>query len=685
MQSVPSTPPAQASSTLASTTHSSGGHVTARKSPPPPKINLDDCKPTFATTAFVFTSSRTLRSSPPMSSVFTSPNGSPSSPPDTASSSRSNLSSRPSLSGFQLAKHSQGALDTRCVVGPNMRAAGFVPLAHNLSPMTHSQHGSRDAYTPSLNTGAVPTPNDPPPFPPIMFVRTRAPMWEYQREMGWADANRHIIAVDSSNARSVPQQIPGTAISLSLSPSIRPSSSTISTSASSSSSNVFSVPSSAATSMTSLSSVRSHEGSICDAVSQSDLKANKIYRIGSHTPPPRPCLQPVDGYPFPRTPSRKFISSSSSPKSSVDSFTTASEGLLAGNSKASTVCADDPEPASAASPRVPFHSHSRSYTTPATTAVSSSLVEKLSTPPSLWQAPPPSGQKVRAQTTALSLTELCDRSPQAWVTYSDPLGYAAPNDLLSVPGHKERGRGRSRTYTGDHRRGRRDGEKFLVDAETKENANPLEPPVVLSPDVEAMRLRTDTRANVDDKEGQDVCAALCLQDKGWAREHNARYQTGEDELRIGDHERHLPSRAQYGYSSFTFPPNIRRNSLSTPHRLGDKDSDPNFLDKVAKERDRGQQHKEKLSRGIDALVQMHRDRDREQARLSEREHCIERKFDPEADKVKAGNDDEIDVVLELEKDWEKSKKLHRRHKERRSSASHPVESSKAEALDPYIV
>jgi len=264
---------------------------------------------------------------------------------------------------------------------------------------------------------------------------------------------------------------------------------------------------------------------------------------------------------------------------------------------------------------------------------------------------------------------------------------SSTSDVASTSSRNERGRGRSRTYTGDSRRGRRDREKRL-EGGTKENALPLEQVTTVGLGLDLECMQTKIRSGVADGRDDDLCAASCLQDKERTRENKLKgFNAGEDRPQSNDCERHLPSRAQFGYSSFTFPPTTRRNSASAPH-LGDggHDIEPhNPTSTQPRERER-EHHRDKLSRGIDALVQMHRDRDREQARLSEREHFIERKLDPEADKVKAGKDDEIDVVSELEKDWEKSKKLQQRrsHKERRKSNGLPAESPKMKALDPII-
>ncbi|TCD70493.1 hypothetical protein EIP91_003254 [Steccherinum ochraceum] len=689
----------------------------SRKSPPPTKINLDDCKLLFATTAntsnntslnpssaFVFTSSRTLRpsapindSSPSVSSVF-APSSAPSSPSVSPPTPHSRHASRPSLSTSQLAKHSQGALDARCTVGPNMRAAGFVPLSHTFTPASQS-HTPQDQLTSSPSTTSYPTPSDPPPFPPIMFVRTRSPTWE----LGWGDAQ-----YQSSNltARLFSPQAP-TSCSVSPSPSVVPSSSANSSHPFSSLFNIFSTPSSVSTSLTSLPSESSLPELDHDSVARElESAVNTVYRLRSRTPPPAP---PVDGYPFPLTPPRKHESSeSSSPKSSFSgtSFATASEGLLAPKPRLPLdVCAAEnpsfPEISSPSPPRSVYSgAHSRSHTAPAAPVTVASSprvlqVRKLPTPPSFRQtlAVPelPLGSKALTTACQLSLTELCDRSPKAWVSYSDCLGGvpSSVSDSTSMSTHSEISRARSRTYTGDSRRGREEKEKRL-DGGRKENVIPFG---VLDTDPSPTPLsHSKTGYEVVNSGVEDMLyAALALQDEQilWEKERQRTKfgKSGEEQLDSKDRDRHL-STIQHGYSSFSFPPNRRRNSTAMPHRLGERDPDCDYEEQkklafaqVYLEHEREQKHyREKMARGIGALVQMHRDRDREQARLSEREHCLH----PGADKVKAGNDDEVDVVSELEKDWEKSQSQHRKRSHHQDRRRPNMESSTATELPPLL-
>ncbi|KAJ8463459.1 hypothetical protein ONZ51_g10249 [Trametes cubensis] len=189
--------------------------VPRRKSPPPTFINLDDCKPILSTTtantstnssingqtAFVFTSSRTLRALQrqeengfqpltPGSSVASSP-ATP--PTPSSSSSSSGPRHRAQLTLSQLTRHSEGAIDARSLIGPKMRAAGFVNLPHTLGH--RSGQGSIDAPFPTSSLFPVsaqfpPTPSDPPKFPPIVFLNptmvATLPMWEYQLDPQWS-------------------------------------------------------------------------------------------------------------------------------------------------------------------------------------------------------------------------------------------------------------------------------------------------------------------------------------------------------------------------------------------------------------------------------------------------------------------------------------------------------------------
>ncbi|KZT13159.1 uncharacterized protein LAESUDRAFT_746495 [Laetiporus sulphureus 93-53] len=198
-----------------------------RRTPPPPPINLDDCKgppripatrssasPTStskASTSFVFTSSR-LHLVPGYASHPPAP-CSPMSPlADIGSTSAASAGqrSRPALTQHQLAKHSEGAIDARTILGPNMRAAGFVHLAQAVASSPHHQAQRTPSSPPSTPSAGHPTPTDPPPFPPIMFLSptavTKTPLWDYQRgeyERGaaWPMGSKEVARLSGVNTR----------------------------------------------------------------------------------------------------------------------------------------------------------------------------------------------------------------------------------------------------------------------------------------------------------------------------------------------------------------------------------------------------------------------------------------------------------------------------------------------------
>ncbi|RPD62002.1 hypothetical protein L226DRAFT_523341 [Lentinus tigrinus ALCF2SS1-7] len=196
------------------------------KAIPPTFINLNDCKPILSTTstntgnnssangatAFVFTSSRTLRAlQDEETSSFRrlSPGSippSPSTPSTSASDGSLHLArSRASLTLSQLVKHSDGAVDARSLLGPKMRAAGFVNLPNTLrsrSDLSCPSTPSSSVFT-SVSAHIPPTPNAPPNFPPIVFfnptVVATAPMWDYQSTMQWSLTSMEQQGVSSSN------------------------------------------------------------------------------------------------------------------------------------------------------------------------------------------------------------------------------------------------------------------------------------------------------------------------------------------------------------------------------------------------------------------------------------------------------------------------------------------------------
>jgi hypothetical protein len=219
------------------------------------------------------------------------------------------------LSPAQLARHSLGAVDARCIVSANMRAAGFVPLVH--SPISDPSAPSTPLVAP------VPTPKDPPRFPPIVFVDpshfTTSSMWEYQRNLpyglvsgssstpGIADYTETKVSVVASSTSSDPCGLAGdtSAIKPMGSPQLRPSVSVSQSNSSSSidsesSSGLFSTLSQSSFGLTSVSSVDSQ--SLTREIKLSLERSKKSSDAGRASPTgkEKKIAYAVDGYPFPR-------------------------------------------------------------------------------------------------------------------------------------------------------------------------------------------------------------------------------------------------------------------------------------------------------------------------------------------------------------------------------------------------
>ncbi|OJT07333.1 hypothetical protein TRAPUB_1799 [Trametes pubescens] len=178
-----------------------------RKSPPPTFINLDDCKPILATTttntstnssnhgttAFVFTSSRTLRALQDREDRRASPGSppvpSPATPPTPSTSSSCASRHRAQLTLTQLTKHSEGAIDARALIGPKMRAAGFVNLPHTFASRSEAGFPGALSQAFPVSSHFPLMPSDPPNFPPVLFVNPSVAAtlpWDYQREVPWS-------------------------------------------------------------------------------------------------------------------------------------------------------------------------------------------------------------------------------------------------------------------------------------------------------------------------------------------------------------------------------------------------------------------------------------------------------------------------------------------------------------------
>ncbi|KAI0347038.1 hypothetical protein BDW22DRAFT_1425119 [Trametopsis cervina] len=307
---------------------------------PPPKINLNDLKPIISTTpantssngalkpstAFVFTSSRTLRNLHNYQSIggdsillpppdIYSPTEQPLAPSSSnvasVSEGTKSLAIKPILSQAQLARHSLGAVDARCIVSSNMRAAGFQPL-------THTPPADPSA-PPTPSVAAVPTPKDPPRFPPIVFLNpthvSATSMWDYQQHLpyglgagpgtgigySYGEAS-NLQSTDTSSASSIPPVndpsavVAASALSPS-SPRIPSAGDSFSSLSTQSSSSLFSAISGSSSGLTSVpSSNLQTSARILNPLNE----RFKVFAEGQSSVPDRE-KHVVDGYPFPRT------------------------------------------------------------------------------------------------------------------------------------------------------------------------------------------------------------------------------------------------------------------------------------------------------------------------------------------------------------------------------------------------
>ncbi|KAI0079705.1 hypothetical protein K474DRAFT_557244 [Panus rudis PR-1116 ss-1] len=663
-----------------------------QRCPPPPRLNLDGCKPVANTSAdsslrpaaaFVFTSSRIPRSNPPSTTVtpLTAPH-SPASVSASSSSSAFHATPRPALSPSQLARHSLGALDARCVVGPSMRAAGFVPLSHNLTPFTHHRTQSSTASlaspdktpaTPSSTAGSagIPTPSEPPPFPPIMFVNpTTTSMWEYQRSMGWGVASSKdriglgITAQATSASSSTlahPSQNVLPASQQPIVPSLDPSSSSSTVLSSSSGSlshaNSFSAAPSASTSMTSIPSSQS-------VPSIRSSPENPQIKLASERAAKALCSG-VDGYPFPHTPPRSRAhsnktSDSSGSSTGISAYTTATEGHASSTSTASpsvqpfsdlasdahTTTSRTPGPAAPSQLRISDDPPSSPKVRPSPVAL-----QNVSTkPPSFSQAARLSREGLaRADarqrpgalptpplpSPALSLTELCGSSPRAWLSDADVIGPMPTSSSRPVsPGSgsvsssssgRMSSRRSSRSSVGKSKRGEREKQEGDIVRETVISMEPLKEentgegsPTkhhgMSEKDREWERFKElDRKRRKDRKRKEEISTQEQDSAKPQSKEHPSPTRT----------RGHAMAHA-IAYSSFSVPPGPSAVTANSRHH---KDREGGHSDrrehgksgstsKERRERER-EHHREK---DLDALVQAHRLHDREQARQSEREH-----------------------------------------------------------------
>ncbi|KAL4241550.1 hypothetical protein ABKN59_000143 [Abortiporus biennis] len=689
----PSAPHLVSVDIAAKTTANDDNHASpsSRKSPPPPRLKFDTLnRPFFSTTstnissntssnestAFVFTSSRTLRalhdsSIPSVASIFSSSSASPVTTPGSPGvSPDSNNSkagkSRPSLTRSQLAKHSVGALDTRCMVGPNMRAAGFVPLANSSLAQAYNPYSSHPESPPtptSSGAGAgIPTPNEPPPFPPIVFVSpsmvATTSIWDYQLCMGLGITGKErsqsaadlSLPTPSPDFEPMPESIYATL------------SSSQSTSFTSSTSSIFSTSSksTAKSSSTSISSIPSIGSQITDV----DSKAKRMSYMSS---PSR-----VDGYPFPQTPPRSRTHSNA-PSTKSDSTTTSAYHTANENEPSSTASLVKSNTALSASSNISSSSHRTSSVTTTGQTRRKRISTKLPpdyAPPSFITARP---RRPVAPDAQLSLTELSSSTSTVSLTSGDGKKKSRGRST-SVSGIGEGTHGRGRTRD---RGKRREVEVLKNNATTRVPKKIAEEVVVegCAPSSSAeVRLNKEIthKPNVPDNLDEWDPVKEHVVEKGKHRAHTKRdsIDSLEDKEKVkaqdpdsrqsSTNSRHSMGKG-YAYSSFTFPPaTTSGDGKAGAHHLGDHERTPSREEEVPpspKEHREHHHHRDKersqRSKELGALVQAHRDRDREKARQSVKEH----REDPEIlrkEEYTIEHAAEIkDVVDEL---WDKSLK-----------------------------
>ncbi|KAI0092584.1 hypothetical protein BDY19DRAFT_493191 [Irpex rosettiformis] len=421
-----------------------------RRSPPPPRLNLEGCKPILATattttntpnnaasrpsTAFVFASSLTLRNFHNYQSPTWNPallpaedtnvsskgaNSVPSTGTVTCESMQKHGWEKPKLSPAQLARHSSGALDARCTVSSDMRAAGFVPLTRSSSSAPSAL--STPAMTP------LPTPEHPPHFPPMVFINpaqmTNVSMWDYQRRLAYGP----LIGLGFTTANDSPSSNPAMSAAQSPSELFQPShsyspissvsSSSLLLAMSGSLSNVTSVPSLAPQSPPRL--LRP----LCGRFEQYTPGENGTLSVYKDD------VLGVDDYPFsrqlftnlPAEPSPHGLASpmelhTMTASGSIASLAQSSLGTPPVEPTPSTVQCET-SPVFSMNPRRP-KAKSVQFNTPSfKSKVAQECEQKLR-------------EKSHATKTPVGITELCSDSPFAW--YTDPLVLPrTPSDSFS--------------------------------------------------------------------------------------------------------------------------------------------------------------------------------------------------------------------------------------------------------------
>ncbi|KAI0637741.1 hypothetical protein C8Q77DRAFT_386897 [Trametes polyzona] len=431
--------------------HNSGSQaVQRRKSPPPTFINLDDCKPLISTTttntstnssnhgttAFVFTSSRTLRALQDQEDRRRSPGSpvasSPATPPTPSSTSSYGSRHRAQLTLSQLTKHSEGAIDARSLIGPKMRAAGFVNLPHTLGSRSDlSSPGTPcSPYMTSPVSAHFPRmPNDPPNFPPIVFINpfaaTTISMWDCQRN-ALRSSSRPGRSSHSDSGTAANEDTPGPALASSdffapSSASRPPRRMPMRESSGSSSSESSGLLSSSGSSSTLFSSASSPSSGLT-SVEETDEESRESDAKGKAK---AKVVEPSE-YPFPPA-----YDHSHSPKS-AKSGSRASSATASPTSYAGPVAA-----ASSSSVRLPTcpltishrqDARTRPLTPPRQQRSSRDRTDgaRARGKPSVAPTPTFATAKRPQAQRQYSLTELCDSSPFIWLTKSDMFAPPAP-------------------------------------------------------------------------------------------------------------------------------------------------------------------------------------------------------------------------------------------------------------------
>jgi hypothetical protein len=624
-----------------------------RKSPPPPKLNLDDLKPTISTTttntstnaslnpstAFVFTSSRTLRSlhnhslsagdaQPllPPANILPSPR---SSPTDAPSSRSTRASKRVVLSQAQLALHSVGALDARCIVSPSMRAAGFVPLPH--SPL-YQPSSLSDSSTPMPSP--VITPAEPPRFPPIVFFSspnvTSTPLWEYQRNLAYGLSTVNSAGWEYGPSASKPAARP----------SIHPLSVSKDQNSGSNSSELESNSTSFGSSFSSLFSKGASQSSMTSIASSDYAGFEDEEKSSQRLREPSPRHAPVDGYPFPTSPPRNFLRPHESAPSTGFSQPiplTLSPSVSSTASGSVTPLAPSPNASVTSLPQ------------PSSGSGSTSTTGSGSLSPLRSEA---GDRAVSHMSKDLSITELCMPSPHAWI--ADTLLLPQLHSVPASKGDIGRGTGGSSDRKVIAPSGEKQGEGAKGVAQARPDLLARDGKTLRQEGLEGVKHTSSAKLKLgavegNEDEGEVLKAKKKDKYRGREKDREGDKEKGKERRRhrgkastakshssssptssptsrtpsppddeeqgrtkvAKDRSRSTKEKALLGssssFSSWSFPPRDDRLAVHKPHTLGSRDS------KLERERawEAGEFAKD--------TVLAHRERDRQHAREVERD------------------------------------------------------------------